>query len=282
MRASCDALSTPGPFGPLLDIVPALGIDGDPLFAPTTRRDKLFVAVLSAFRARSETVVIVGEDAHWSDKASIDLLRLLIRRCGSLKLLMLITDRDDELGPLHPQQRVLGDLASAAWVHRLSLTPLSIGALRASVPAQVVRDAASVRATSHRRGWVQTTAPSLRRTAALTRSRSRAKIVGNSNQHVRKLLQHVEVGVFFEAVRAEAPRSIDRGRDSGRCQQGRVHPSSTAAKLGGQIQHVLRRSENRLDDRRIFPNFEGMTHQAHFERGREAVIFLFEAIEDRL
>jgi DNA-binding CsgD family transcriptional regulator len=131
MRTSCDALSTPGPFGPLLDIAPALGIDPKQLFAPNTRRDELFYAVFSALRTQPETVVIVGEDAHWSDEASIDLLRFLSRRIGTLKVLFLVTYRDDEISPFHPLQRLLGDLASASTVQRLTLAPLSLDAVRA-------------------------------------------------------------------------------------------------------------------------------------------------------
>ncbi|HVX29720.1 MAG TPA: AAA family ATPase, partial [Nitrolancea sp.] len=130
LRTSCDALSTPGPFGPLLDIAPALGIDTMQLFARNPRRDELFYTVLNAFRSRSEITVIAGEDAHWSDEASIDLLRFLSRRIGELKLLFLVTYRDDEIGALHPLQRLLGDLATASAVHRLTLAPLSLDAVR--------------------------------------------------------------------------------------------------------------------------------------------------------
>jgi DNA-binding CsgD family transcriptional regulator/tetratricopeptide (TPR) repeat protein len=130
LRTSCDALSTPGPFGPLLDIGPALGIDTMSLFARNPRRDELFYTVLNALRSQREATVIVGEDAHWSDEASIDLLRFISRRIADLKLLFLVTYRDDEIGPLHPLQRLLGDLASSASVHRLTLEPLSLAAVR--------------------------------------------------------------------------------------------------------------------------------------------------------
>jgi DNA-binding CsgD family transcriptional regulator/tetratricopeptide (TPR) repeat protein len=130
LRTSCDALSTPGPFGPLLDIGPALGIDTMRLFTRNPRRDELFYTVLNTLRSRSDTTVIVGEDAHWSDEATIDLLRFLSRRIGALRLLFLVTYRDDEIGSSHPLQRLLGDLASAADVYRLTLAPLSLDAVR--------------------------------------------------------------------------------------------------------------------------------------------------------
>jgi predicted ATPase len=130
IRATCDSLSTPGPLGPLLDIGPALGLNLEQMLRPNQRRDELFHAVLSALRARDEPVIIVGEDAHWSDEASIDLLRFLSRRIDTLSLLFLVTYRDDELGPFHPLRRLMGDLASIPTLHRLTLSPLSEGAVR--------------------------------------------------------------------------------------------------------------------------------------------------------
>src|SRR5918994_1748108 len=52
LRTSCDALSTPGPFGAVRDLAPALGllIDEHPL--DEDARDQLFRAVLAAFAGR--------------------------------------------------------------------------------------------------------------------------------------------------------------------------------------------------------------------------------------
>jgi DNA-binding CsgD family transcriptional regulator/tetratricopeptide (TPR) repeat protein len=130
MKATCDSLSTPGPFGPLLDIGPELGLDLQQMLRSNQRRDELFHSILAALRARTDPVIIVAEDAHWSDEASIDLLRFLSRRIESLSLLFLITFRDDELGPFHPLRRLLGDLATAHSIYRLTLSPLSAGAVR--------------------------------------------------------------------------------------------------------------------------------------------------------
>ncbi len=130
MKATCDSLSTPGPFGPLLDIGPALGLDLQRMLRPDLRREELFHSVLSTLRTRDETVIIVGEDAHWSDEASIDLLRFLSRRIDSIRLLFLVTYRDDEVGPFHPLRRLLGDLATASSVFRLTVPPLSEAGVR--------------------------------------------------------------------------------------------------------------------------------------------------------
>lgn len=83
MRASCDALSTPGPLGPVRDLAPALGIDLNCYPVDGDGRDWLFRAVLDAFAARPGPTVLVAEDAHWADGASLELLRFLAGGSGS-------------------------------------------------------------------------------------------------------------------------------------------------------------------------------------------------------
>jgi DNA-binding CsgD family transcriptional regulator len=130
LRTSCDALSTPGPLGPVRDLAPALGLQIDRLALDGESRESLFRAVLAAFAARPGTTLVIGEDAHWSDGASLDLLRFLGRRIGELRALFVVTYRDDEIGPNHPLRLVLGDLATAPTVHRIGVLPLSQGAVQ--------------------------------------------------------------------------------------------------------------------------------------------------------
>ena len=143
LRTSCDALSTPGPLGAVRDLAPVLGllIDDHPLDGDA--RDRLFREVLAAFGARPGPTVVVAEDAHWSDGPSLELLRFLGRRIGGLPVLFIVTYRDDEIGPDHALRLVLGDLATAPAVHRLSLRPLSDEAVR-RLAAGSGRDATSL------------------------------------------------------------------------------------------------------------------------------------------
>lgn len=113
--AGCEALFTPRPLGPLHDIAPQLGIDPD---AP---REQLFPAVLAA--ARSEPTLLVFEDVHWADHATLDLLKYLSRRIARTRLLLALTYRDDEIGPHHPLINLLGEAGSA--LRRIALAPLS-------------------------------------------------------------------------------------------------------------------------------------------------------------
>jgi len=57
-------------------------------------------------------------------------LRFLGRRIQAARAVVIATYRDDEVGPHHPLHIVLGDLATAAAVHRLSVRPLSTAAVQ--------------------------------------------------------------------------------------------------------------------------------------------------------
>ena len=57
--------------------------------------------------------VLVLEDVHWGDQATLDVLRLLGRRISQVPALVLATYRDDEVDRRHPLRTVLGELAAA-------------------------------------------------------------------------------------------------------------------------------------------------------------------------
>ena len=82
------------------------------------------VAELAAWRP---TVLIV-EDLHWADDATLDVLAHVARRLTDLPALLVLTYRDEEVPPAHPLRRVLGAL-TAVPVHRLALRPLSPAAV---------------------------------------------------------------------------------------------------------------------------------------------------------
>src|SRR5215213_436621 len=131
LRTSCDSLSTPGPLGPVHDLAPPLGLRIDQSSQDGDARDRLFREVLAALAARPGPTVIVGEDAHWADGATLELLRFLGRRIGDLPVLFVVTYRDDEIGANHPLRLVLGDLATAPAVQRIRVRPLSEEAVQA-------------------------------------------------------------------------------------------------------------------------------------------------------
>jgi predicted ATPase/DNA-binding CsgD family transcriptional regulator len=145
--ASCDALSTPGPLGPLIHIAPALGLPADLMLQSGATREQLYHQLLASLQDAEGPTILVGEDAHWADEASLNFLRFLGRRVGELCALVIVTYRDDELGPRHPLRIVLGDLATAPAIRRLVLPRLTVDAVRAMAANRPV-DAEAVHAVT--------------------------------------------------------------------------------------------------------------------------------------
>jgi predicted ATPase len=72
----------------------------------------IFSTVLNTLQRQPS--ILVFEDVHWADEATLDLLRFLGRRIMHTSTLLVITYRDDELNSQHPLRRVLGDLATSS------------------------------------------------------------------------------------------------------------------------------------------------------------------------
>jgi DNA-binding CsgD family transcriptional regulator/tetratricopeptide (TPR) repeat protein len=125
---ACEALFTPRPLGPLYDLAQQAQTPLRAVLDSTTNRATLFAAVLAELTP-TPTIVVV-EDVHWADEATLDLLKYLARRVHQLPTLLILTYRDDELSRDHPLRLVLGDLP-ARDVTRLRLPPLSEAAVAA-------------------------------------------------------------------------------------------------------------------------------------------------------
>jgi DNA-binding CsgD family transcriptional regulator/tetratricopeptide (TPR) repeat protein len=123
---ACDDLVTPRTLGPFRDMARDAGGPLAEAVDPVAGRDAVFGAVHQELAGRP-TVMIV-EDAHWADDATLDVLRYLAWRIPALPSVLVLTYRDDELGDHHPLRRVLGALAGPD-VRRLVLRPLSAGAV---------------------------------------------------------------------------------------------------------------------------------------------------------
>ncbi len=120
---ACDPLFTPRPLGPLFDMAPDLGGGLPDLLSSDAPRTKIFTTVLEQFERRP--AIVVFDDVHWADEATLDLLRFLGRRVEQTSALFVLTYRDDELSPRHPLRTLLGDFAVSAAARRIPLPPLS-------------------------------------------------------------------------------------------------------------------------------------------------------------
>lgn len=122
----CDPLFTPRPLGPIHDM--ACRFDGHVrrLLNEGADSPALFAAIVDNLQRTPGPKILVIEDAHWADNATLDLLKFLGRRISLLPALLTLSYRDDEIDQAHPLKEVLGEFPPA-YTHALGLAPLSPG-----------------------------------------------------------------------------------------------------------------------------------------------------------
>lgn len=141
LRGQCDPLTTPRPYGPLRDIAAAAGVtvwDRDAELVLAEICDEVVSGLVT------EPTVLVIEDLHWVDAATVEVLRFIARRCAALQLSLIVTYRDHEVGPQHPARPFLGDLARHEHGTAIHLGPLSVEGVATLLGPDVTMDAARV------------------------------------------------------------------------------------------------------------------------------------------
>src|SRR5215831_451319 len=111
-RGSCDNVTTAEALGPILDALPELAVAADP--EAGVSRLRLFQKVRHVL-AESPMLLLL-EDVHWADEATLDILRFLGRRLAGARLMILATFRSEEVGGDHPLtgvRQLLDDAGSA-------------------------------------------------------------------------------------------------------------------------------------------------------------------------
>ena len=124
----CDPMATPQPLAPLLDIAEAAGDETAAQVTAGAKPHPIAAALLRDLAAPAPTLVVI-EDLHWADEATLDVLGLLARRIGGKPVLVVASYRDDELDRRGPLRVLLGELATAPDVMRMPLAPLSRAAV---------------------------------------------------------------------------------------------------------------------------------------------------------
>jgi DNA-binding CsgD family transcriptional regulator/tetratricopeptide (TPR) repeat protein len=120
----CDPLFTPRPLGPLLDVAAATGGELAELVRDGALPHEVTAALVGELEWPSPTVVVL-EDMHWGDGATLDVLRLVARRLAAVPALVVVSYRDSELGQLHPLRQVIGQLGGDVTRDRIRLGALS-------------------------------------------------------------------------------------------------------------------------------------------------------------
>jgi DNA-binding CsgD family transcriptional regulator/tetratricopeptide (TPR) repeat protein len=124
---TCDALSTPRALGPVHELAARLPSTPDAVQPDAASRERLFRLLLQELSRPDRTSLVVLEDLHWADEATLDFVRYIARRIQRTRCLFVITYRDDELGAMHPVRAAVGEL-TGSHVSRLRLAPLSLEA----------------------------------------------------------------------------------------------------------------------------------------------------------
>lgn len=124
---ACEDLSTPEALGPLYDLVgPEVGAEiGLP---GASSQLGLFHNLLGYFA--TEPTLVVLEDAHWADDATLALIRFTGRRVAGKPVLLLVTARNDTADERARLRRALVDVPPDAIV-RIDVPPLSKKAVHA-------------------------------------------------------------------------------------------------------------------------------------------------------
>ena len=118
----CDDLLTARPLGPLWD----MAYDDAGLEAALGEDDRhvTFSTVLDLLSRSLRPTVMVIEDVHWADEATLDLIKFIGRRIERTHGLLLLTYRDGDVQGDHPLRVSLGDLPYGV-VERIPLQPLT-------------------------------------------------------------------------------------------------------------------------------------------------------------
>ena len=143
----CDGLRTPRPLAPFVDIAAVTG----GAFAETVARGERPAGAFAALcdeLAGAQPAIVVIEDLHWADEATLDVVTMLGRRAEIVPALVIATYRDDELAADHPLRSVLGELRAGSGVRRFALAPLSLSGVEALTTAAGVDAAGMYRVTA--------------------------------------------------------------------------------------------------------------------------------------
>jgi DNA-binding CsgD family transcriptional regulator/tetratricopeptide (TPR) repeat protein len=122
---ACDSLFAPRPLGPLYDMAGELGGELAERCRTNASREEIFAALLRQVSTPDVLHVLVVEDIHWADEATIDLVRFLARRVRNAPVLVIASYRDEGLAATGPLWSAIGELSRYRSTRRVNLAPLS-------------------------------------------------------------------------------------------------------------------------------------------------------------
>jgi DNA-binding CsgD family transcriptional regulator/tetratricopeptide (TPR) repeat protein len=125
----CDGAFTPSALGPLRDVADQWGGAVREVSEDSADRDGRFAALLGMLRGHPGLSVLVLEDLHFADEATLDLVGYLARRLREVRAVVVATYRDDGLADNRALREALGEVATQRAVRRIALPPLTVAAV---------------------------------------------------------------------------------------------------------------------------------------------------------
>ena len=149
LTGGCYDLTTTPPYGPWVELFRNWSADDHLPELPEALRpggslagigsqSALFELVADRMASASATqpLVLLLEDLHWTDQASLDLLRYLARLVAGWRVLLVMTYRNDELTRRHVLLQTLPVLAREADAVRLTIVQLDQAAISSLIVAR--------------------------------------------------------------------------------------------------------------------------------------------------
>jgi len=136
---ACDALQTPRALGPIHEIAASLAVASPSAEHGEHSRPEFFARLVEELAQPAQANVVMLEDLHWADEATLDFVHFLGRRIQRTRCLLIGTYRDDELATTHPLRRVLGEI-TGQHATRIRVPALSQAAV-AKLAHEAHRDA---------------------------------------------------------------------------------------------------------------------------------------------
>ena len=127
---ACDNLLTPRPLGPFRDIASRLTGSLEQMLATGATPPEIHRWLLDELSTAPGPTVLVVEDVHWADDATLDAVTYLGRRIAALPAMLVLTYRDSDVAADYPLHAALAAVRSAT-AHYLRLEPLSRSAVAA-------------------------------------------------------------------------------------------------------------------------------------------------------
>ena len=121
---TCDSLFTPRPLAPLYDILLQFKNMVQESNRENSDHTSFFARIFQKLKNEKGISLVVFEDIHWADEATLDFIKFLARRISQLQCLFVLTYRDNEIHLNRPLRNVFGQLPVDCFT-RLQLTPLS-------------------------------------------------------------------------------------------------------------------------------------------------------------